>query len=77
VALLVGANALIAAVGGASAVAVYFSGLPALAATTVVTALVAEAMLFDGAAAGIALLVFGAGLVAIALAMRAGESRAA
>jgi hypothetical protein len=77
VALLVGANALIAAVGGATAVAIYFSGLPALAAATVVTALVAEAMLFDGAAAGIALLVFGAGLVAIALTMRAGERQTA
>ncbi|HEY7629183.1 MAG TPA: hypothetical protein VH817_00685 [Thermoleophilaceae bacterium] len=70
IAIVVGANALIVGVGAMIAAGAFLAGASALGLAAVLTAVVSEGLLLDGAAAGIALIVFGCGVAAIGISAR-------
>lgn len=73
IAIVVGANALIVGVAVATAAAAFLAGLPALALAALLNGAVSEGLLLEGVPAGVALLVFGAGIAAIGINARAME----
>jgi hypothetical protein len=75
IAIVTGADALILGAGAAVAAAAFLGGLPALGLAALLAAGVSEGLVLEGARPGVGLIVFGAGLGAIAVSRYAiGES---